>query len=46
MSITLDLEYKPLHTFSKNLVKIKYIQHIQQDLTDSDAKKLELKYIS
>ncbi len=43
MSITLDLEYKPLHTFSKNLVKIKYIQHIQQDLTDSDAKKLELK---
>lgn len=43
MSITLDLEYTPLHIFSKNLVKIKYIQHIQKDLTDSDAKKLELK---
>jgi hypothetical protein len=43
MSIILDLEYTPLHTFSKNLVKIKYIQHIQKDLTDSDAKKLELK---
>jgi len=43
MSITLDLEYTPLHIFSKNLVKIKYIQHIQKDLTDCDAKKLELK---
>jgi hypothetical protein len=43
MSIILDLEYTPLHTFSKNLVKIKYIQHIQKDLTDSKTKKLELK---
>ncbi|QHG67113.1 HEPN domain-containing protein [Pseudomonas putida] len=43
MSIILDLEYKPFHTFNKNLKKIRFIQHIQKDLANCDATKLHLK---
>jgi hypothetical protein len=43
MSFTLNLEKTPAQLFRKNLVRIKYIQHIQLDLAKCDAAKLELK---
>lgn len=39
----LDLEKTPSQIFSKKLVSIKYIQHIQNDLRDSEAKRIEIK---
>lgn len=41
--MTLNLKKTPLQLFSKKLVKLKYIQHIQYDLKKSDVKKLEYK---
>lgn len=40
---TLNLEKTPSMRFSKNLVKIKYIQHIQSDLISCNAKRIDLK---
>jgi hypothetical protein len=45
MTIVLNLEKTPSQLFSKNLVRIKYIQHIQLDLTKSKVAKLETKNI-
>lgn len=43
MTFVLNLEKTPAQLFSRNLVRIKYIQHIQLDLAKCDAAKLELK---
>jgi hypothetical protein len=43
MPLVLKLEKTPSQLFSKNLVRIKFIQHIQTDLAKCEAAKLELK---
>jgi hypothetical protein len=43
MSLVLNLEKTPSALFSRNLVRIKFIQHIQNDLRNCEAAKLELK---
>ncbi|MDX4954581.1 HEPN domain-containing protein [Delftia acidovorans] len=43
MPFILNLEKTPVQLFSKNLIRIKYIQHIQLDLEKYEAAKLELK---
>lgn len=43
MPFVLNLEKTPVQRFSKNLVRIKYIQHIQLDMEECNAAKLQLK---
>lgn len=43
MSLTLNLTKTPSQIFSKRLVRIKYIQHIQNDLKNCEVIKLEMK---
>src|SRR5260370_1066850 len=43
MPSVFNLEKTPSQLFSKNLVRIKYIQDIQTDLTKCEAAKLPLK---
>lgn len=43
MTLVLNIERTPSQRFSKNLVWIKYIQHIQTDLAECEAAKLETK---